>query len=88
MIAQWRRRDGELELATLREEIHGFFVALRVDGSFLFEAGQEFAHGARIEERTGEAMLADFASLLEDIDVLFAELPVGILGVVLVDELR
>ena len=40
-----------------------------------------------IEERAREAVLSDLARLFEDVDIFLGELRVGILRVVLVDEL-
>ena len=88
VIAQRRRRDGQLELALLGEKVDGFFGDLGVERSFLFESGKQFAHGARIEQRAGEAVLADLAGFFEDVDIFFAELRVGMRGVVRVDQLR
>ncbi len=88
MIAQRRRSDRQLELASRGEEVDGFFGDFGVEWSFFLESGKKFVHGARVEQRSGEAVLADLACLLENVDVFFAELRVGILGVVRVDELR
>src|SRR5258708_432390 len=88
MVAQGRRCDGELEFAFLREEVDGFFCYLGVEWSFFLEAGEQFAHGARIEQCARKAVLADLAGFFEDVDVFFAELRVGMLRVVRVKELR
>ena len=88
MIAQRRRRDGKLEFALLGEEVNRFFRDCSIDRRFLLESRKQFAHGAGIEQRAGEAMLADLARLLEDVNIFFAELRVGMAGVVLIDELR
>ena len=88
MVPKWRRCDGEFQLAVLSQKVDGFFTDFRVDGSFFFEAREQFAHGARIEQSTGKAMLADLAGLLEHISVFFAKLRTGIFLVVLVNELR
>ena len=87
MIAQGRRGDGKLELVLLRKKVDRFLVDRGLEGSFGLEAGQKFAHGARIEQSTGERVLADFAGFLEDVNIFFAELRVGMLAVVLVNEL-
>ena len=78
VIAQRRRSDGKLELALLSEEVNRFFRNLGIDRSFLFESGKQFAHGPRIEQRAGKAVLANLASFLEDVNVFFAELRIGI----------
>ena len=57
-------------------------------GASFSKSGKQFAHGARIEQRAGEAVLADLARLFEDVNIFFAELRVGILRIVLIDELR
>src|SRR5580704_14354880 len=88
VIAQRRRRDRQLELPVLRQEVNGLFVALRVERSFLFEARKKLTHGSRVEQGAGQAVLADLTGLLQNVDVLFAERCLGILGIVLVDELR
>ena len=88
VIAQWRRRDGKLEFAFLGQEVNRFFRDFGVDRRFLLESGKQFAHGAGIEQRPGKTVLADLASLLEHVDIFFAELRIGMLGVVLIDELR
>src|SRR5579864_5332020 len=88
MVAEWWRRDGQLELGFLSEKVNRFFGDLGIERSFLFESGKQFAHRARIEQRSGEAVLADLAGFFENINVLFAELGVGVRGIVRVDELR
>src|SRR6185437_3282146 len=52
------------------------------------EAGKQLAHGTRIEQRAGEAVLPDFSGFLQHINVFFAERPIGILSVVFVNKLR
>ena len=79
---------GNLNFAFLGEEVNRLFRDLGVERRFLLESGKQFAHGAGIEQRAGKAVLADLARLLEHVDVFFAELRVGIVGVVLIDELR
>ena len=78
VIAQRRRRDGKLELAFLGEEVNRFFRNFGIERRFLLESGKQFAHGAGIEQRAGEAVLADLARLLEHVDIFFAELRVRI----------
>ena len=51
-----------------------------VERRFFFESRKQFAHGPWIEQRAGEAVLADLASLFEDVNIFFAELRVGILA--------
>ena len=65
MIAQRRRSNWELELPFFRQVVNRFLRDLRIDGSFLFETGQQLAHGARVEQRTAETMLTDLARLLQ-----------------------
>ena len=88
VIAHGRRRDGKLEFAVSREEVDRFLADRRVQRRFFFEAGQQLAHGARIEQRAGETVLADLARFLQDVDIFLGERRVRMLGVVLVDELR
>ncbi len=88
VIAHGRRRDGELEFARPGQVVDRFFDDLGVERRFLLEAGQQLAHGARIEQRSGEAMRSHLARLLQDVNILFGELGVGMVGVVLIDELR
>src|ERR1700687_130232 len=88
MIAQWRRRDGELEFALWGKEVNRFSRDFGIERSFFFESRQKFTHGAGIEQGTGEAVLANLAGLFENINVFFAELRVWVVRVVLIDELR
>ena len=88
MVAQRRRRDGKFELALLREKVDSFFRDFGVEWRFFLESGKKFAHGTRIKQRAGETVLADLAGFLEHVDVLFAELRVGMGGVVSIDQLR
>ena len=78
---------GSLNLSSWCKKVDRLPVDRGLEGGFGFEAGQKFAHGARIEQCTGERVLADFAGFLEDVDIFFAELRVRMLGVVLVNEL-
>src|ERR1700737_3398153 len=88
VIAQWWRRDGEFESAFLGQEIDGFFGNFGIQRRFLLESRKKFAHGARIEQCAGKAVLADLAGLFEDVNILLAELRVGVFRFVLIDELR
>ena len=88
MVAQRRRSDGQLELALLGEKVDGFFRDFGVERGFFLESGKQFAHGSRVEQRAGEAVLADLAGFFENVDVFFAELRVGMRGVMCVDKLR
>ena len=88
VIAQRRRRDRKLEFAFLGQKVNSFFRDFGIDRRFLLESGKKFAHGSGIEQRAGETVLADFASLFEDVNIFFAELRIRILGVVLIDKLR
>ena len=77
VIAHGRRRDGKLELAAAGQVIDRFLGDLGIERRFLLEAGQQLAHGARIEQRAGEAMRADVARFLQQVDVFLAQLGVG-----------
>src|SRR5207253_254793 len=81
------RGDGELEFAGPSEEVNGFFCDFGVERGFLLEAGQQLAHRTGIEQCSGETVLANLAGFLEDVDILFTELSVGMVSVVRVDEL-
>ena len=85
MIAHGWRRDGEFQFAVLGEEIDRFFADFRIERSFFLESGKQFAHGARIKQRPGKAVLPDFAGLLQHVDIFFAELGVRIRCIVFVD---
>ena len=69
---------GNLNLPILGQKVDGFFRDFGVERSFLFESRQQFAHGARIEQRAGKAVLPDLARLLQHVDIFLAELGVGI----------
>ncbi len=88
MIAQRRRRDGKLELASFSEKVNRLFGDFGIEWRFFFESGKKFAHGAGIKQGAGEAVLADLAGLLQDVNIFFAELRVRIARVVLIDKLR
>jgi len=88
VIAQRRWRDGKFELTFLSEKVDGLFYNLGVERRFVFESGKQFAHGAGIKQRSGKAMLANFARFFEHIDIFFAELRIRVRGIVCVDELR
>ena len=88
VIAHGRRRDGELELARAGQVIDSFFSDGGIERRFLFEAGQQLAHGARIEQRAGETVRADFPRLFQEVDVFFGERRFRMLGIVLVNQLR
>ena len=79
---------GNLNLPFSSEKVNRLFRDFGIERSFLLETGKQFAHGAGIEQCAGEAVLADLAGLLEDVNIFFAELRVGILRVVMIDELR
>ena len=88
VIAKERWRDGKLELRFFCEEVDAFLDHLRVERSFFFEIGQKFCNRTGIEQSSREAVLSDLAGFLEDVDIFFAELRVGMRRVVRVDELR
>src|SRR5215469_4258958 len=87
MIAQRWRSNREFEVALLGEEVNAFLRNRGIEWRFLFKVGKQLAHRTRIEQCAREAVLTNFAGLLEDVNVFFAELSIGIAGVVLVDEL-
>src|SRR5581483_10853590 len=87
MIAQGRRSDGQLELAVPGEEIYGFFGNFSIQRRLFFETGQQLAHGAWVKQRPGEAVLANFPSFLEDVNVLLTQRRVRVLSVMRVDQL-
>ncbi len=72
MIPQRGRRDGKLVMARARQEVNSIFVDHRVERSFVFESGQKFFHGARIEERARKAVLSSFARFFEHVDIFLA----------------
>ena len=74
---------GNLNLPVAGEVVDRFFGDRRIQRRFLLEIRQQFAHGARIEQRAGEAVRADFARLLQDVDVFLGERGIGMLGVML-----
>ena len=80
MIAEWRRRDGQLELSVLGEEVDGFLCDFGVERGFFFETGKKLSHGARVEKSAGKAVLSDLARLFEDVNILLRELRVGVLA--------
>ena len=88
MIAQRRRSNWQLELRFLGEKVNGFLGDFRIKRSFLFEARQKLEHRPRIKQRAGKAVLSNFACLLEDVNIFFAELRVRMLRVMRIDKLR
>ena len=88
VISQRRRRDGKLELAFFGKKVDCFFAHFSIERRFFFKAGKQFMHGARVEQRAGEAVLADLARFLKNVDVLFTELRVRTLCVVPINKLR
>src|SRR5205823_3155970 len=59
-----------------------------IERSLFLKTWQQLSHGAGIEQRAGKAVLADFTGLFQNVNILFAELRIGMLTIVLVDELR
>src|SRR6478609_5030244 len=55
---------------------------------FVAPAGKKLVHGARIKQRAGKRVLAEFTGLLQNIDVLFAQRRIRIAAVMAVDQLR
>ncbi len=88
MIPQRWRRDGKPVMAGARQEVNSIFVDHRVERGFAFESGEQFFHGAWIEERAGKAVLSGFARFFEHVDIFFAERRFGMAGVVIVNQLR
>ena len=87
MVAEERRCDGKLEFRFFGEEVDAFLDHLRVERRFFFKVGQQFRNRTGIEQGSGEAVLSDLAGFLEDVDIFFAELCVGMRRVVRVDKL-
>ena len=73
-------------MARARQEVNAFLVDFGVERGFAFESRQQFFHGARIEERTGQTVLSGFARFFEHVDIFFAEQGFGMAVVVLVDQ--
>ncbi len=88
MVLHRRRRDGKLEMARARQEIDSIFVDHGIERGLAFKSGQQFFHGARIQERSGKTMLPGFARFFEHADIFFAERGFGMAHVVIVDQLR
>ena len=88
VVAQRRRRDGQLELARARQVVDRFLHHRSFQRRLVLEIRQQLEHGAGIEQRAGEAMRTHLARLLQHVDVVLGERRVGMLGVVLVDQLR
>src|SRR5579885_3196703 len=87
VVAQRRRNDGQLTGLVFAEEIDGLLQDLGIERRFLFESRKKLPHGARVEQSSGEAVLADFAGLFEHVDVVFGKLRIGMAGVMLVYQL-
>src|SRR6266705_1841735 len=88
VISQRRRRDGKFDFAFFGKKVDCFFAHFSIERRFFFKAGKQFMHGARFEQRAGEAVLADVARFLKNVDVLFTELRVRTLCVVPINKLR
>ena len=73
VIAHRRRSDGKLEFAGAGQEVNRLLHDRGIERRFLFEAGKQLAHGTRIKQRAGEAMRANVARLLQQVDVLFGK---------------
>src|ERR1700678_1330050 len=52
MIAQRRWRTPQLELVLLRKKVNCLPGDFCIERRFFFEAGKQFAHGTRVEQRT------------------------------------
>ncbi len=79
---------GQLELAFLGEKVDRLFRHFGIERRVLLEIRQQFGNRARIEQRTRQAVLSHLARLLKHVDIFFAELRVGMGGIVRVDQLR
>ena len=88
MIAQWRRRDGKLELSGAREIVDSFFHHCRFERCVILEIRQQLEHGTRIEQGAGKTVRTRLARFLQHVDIVFGERSVGMLGVMFVDQLR
>ena len=73
VVPQGRRHDGELVLALLGQKVDRLLIDFRVDGGLCLKAGQQFAHGAGVEQRSGKAVLSRFPGLLQNVNVLFGK---------------
>ena len=76
VVAHGRRRDGKLELAGAGQVVDRFLDHLGVERRFLFEVGQQLAHGTGIEERARKTMRAHLAGFLQQVNIFLAELGV------------
>ena len=85
MIAQKRGSDQQFELALLSEEVDRFLGNLGVEWSFFFKSRKQFAHGTRVKQRAGKAVLPNLPRLLQHVDIFFAELRVRMGGIVSVN---
>ena len=88
VVAQKRRRDRQLELALLGEEINRFLRDLGIERRFLLKSRKQFAHRPRIKQRARKTVLPNLARLLQHVNIFFAELRIRMRGVVRVDQLR
>src|SRR6185437_7420997 len=70
VIAQWRRRDGQLPRSATCQEINSVIRDDSIKRRRRREVRNEFGEAARIENGAGKLVCTEFASLLEDINVL------------------
>src|SRR6476469_442623 len=59
-----------------------------IERRFTAPAGKKFVHGARIKQRAGKRMLAEFTGLLQHIDVFLAQRRIRMAAIVTIDQLR
>ena len=63
-------RRGDPERLARRQEVHRFGVHVAAEGKVgVLEVGKELAEGARVDDRTGEIVLAQAFGFLEDGDI-------------------
>ena len=74
VILQRRRRDGKLVRAFLGEVVGGIAGDGRIERRGFLEIGDQFAQRARVHDRAGKLVRADFAGLFEDVDIFGGKL--------------
>ena len=88
MIAQRRRRDGQAKGALSSQVVNAFVRNFGVKRRFRFKSWQQLAHGTGIEQRAAQAVLAQFASFLQNVNIFFGDGNGGIAVVVSINQLR
>ena len=69
MILQRRRRDGQLVGVFFGKKVSGVAGDGRVERRGFFEVGNKFAERARVHDGAGKLVSANFARLLEHVDI-------------------